>query len=106
MQHKATSTQGTCVVQAEILQRGRRPLEGFPEEACALKAERGTATAGETRGWGCWSDDVRKGRLGCSRWMGEIKLSLKQDQRVYKGQTQEVKAQSTEIFKGQAVCPK
>ena len=72
VQHKAASTWGTGVVQREILQRQLRPLKGFLEEACALRAKRGIAndnTAEETCGWGWWFDDMNKGRLECAEWM-------------------------------------
>lgn len=52
------------MVQAEVLQRVLMPLEGFPEEACTLKAERGSvgdSTAEDTHDWGWWFADVNKG---------------------------------------------
>lgn len=55
---------------------------------------------------------MNKGRLECAQWMGEIKPNLTQGKRVYKGQTQkvkakrQVKARTTEILKARLVCPK
>lgn len=70
--------------------------KAFWRKPCALKEERDTENGQHSQGdsWlGWWLDDLNKGSGWNVQWIGDIKQTIKQGKRIFKGHTWELKAE-------------